>query len=116
MLGTELSVLFRRKRTWAMLAALAAVPILIAIAVRVTRAGSGGAGPAFLDRIENNGLFVVFVALFSAALGTEKLTVATWLAVLLTVGATVLLSGGHARGQRDAIFRSLLYGFSAAAL
>ena len=64
MLGTELSVLFRRKRTWAMLAALAAVPILIAIAVRVTRSGSGGgAGPAFLDRIENNGLFVVFVAL-----------------------------------------------------
>jgi ABC-2 type transport system permease protein len=64
LLGTELSVLFRRKRTWAMLAALAAVPILIAIAVRVTRAGSGGGGgPAFLDRIENNGLFVVFVAL-----------------------------------------------------
>jgi ABC-2 type transport system permease protein len=63
LLGTELSVLFRRKRTWAMLAALAAVPILIAIAVRVTHAGSAGAGPAFLDRIENNGLFVVFVAL-----------------------------------------------------
>jgi ABC-2 type transport system permease protein len=63
LLGTELSVLFRRRRTWAMLAALAAVPILIAIAVRVTRAGDGGGGPAFLDRIENNGLFVVFVAL-----------------------------------------------------
>jgi ABC-2 type transport system permease protein len=46
-----------------MLAALAAVPILIAIAVRVTHAGSGGAGPAFLDRIENNGLFTIFVAL-----------------------------------------------------
>jgi ABC-2 type transport system permease protein len=46
-----------------MLGALAAVPILIAITVRVTRAGSGGAGPAFLDRIENNGLFTVFVAL-----------------------------------------------------
>lgn len=46
-----------------MLAALAAVPILIAIAVRVSHAGSAGAGPAFLDRIENNGLFVVFVAL-----------------------------------------------------
>ncbi|HEY2642491.1 MAG TPA: ABC transporter permease [Galbitalea sp.] len=62
--GSELSVLFRRKRTWAMLAALAAVPILIAIAVRVTRSGAdSGAGPAFLDRIENNGLFVVFVAL-----------------------------------------------------
>lgn len=63
LLGSELSVLFRRRRTWAMLAALAAVPILIAIVVRVTHSGSGGAGPAFLDRIENNGLFTVFVAL-----------------------------------------------------
>jgi ABC-2 type transport system permease protein len=64
LLGSELSVLFRRKRTWAMLAALAAVPILIAVAVRLTRSGSGGGGgPALLDRIENNGLFVVFVAL-----------------------------------------------------
>jgi ABC-2 type transport system permease protein len=63
LLGSELSVLFRRKRTWAMLAALAAVPILIAIAVRVTHSSSGGGGPAFLDRIENNGLFTVFVAL-----------------------------------------------------
>lgn len=62
LLGSELSVLFRRRRTWAMLAALAAVPILIAIAVRVTHSTSGG-GPAFLDRIENNGLFTVFVAL-----------------------------------------------------
>jgi len=62
LLGSELSVLFRRRRTWAMLAALAAVPILIAIAVRVTHAGSGG-GTALLDRIENNGLFTVFVAL-----------------------------------------------------
>ena len=46
-----------------MLAALAAIPILIAITVRVTHAGSGGNGPAFLNRIENNGLFTVFVAL-----------------------------------------------------
>ena len=46
------------------LTALAAVPILIAVAVRVTRSGSGGGGgPSFLDRIENNGLFVVFLAL-----------------------------------------------------
>jgi len=59
---------------------------------------------------------VVFVALFSAALGTERLGVATWLAVLLTAGATVLLGTGHVQGQRDAILRSLVYGFSAAAL
>ena len=62
LLGSELSVLFRRRRTWAMLAALAAVPILIAIVVKLTHSSSQG-GPAFLDRLENNGLFTVFVAL-----------------------------------------------------
>jgi ABC-2 type transport system permease protein len=61
--GSEVSVMFRRWRTWAMLAALAAVPILIAVAVRV-RGGSGsGRGPQFLDQITANGLFVGFTAL-----------------------------------------------------
>jgi ABC-2 type transport system permease protein len=60
LLGSELSVLFRRWRTWAMLAALAAVPILIAVAVRLT---GRGRGPAFLDQITSNGLFVAFTAL-----------------------------------------------------
>ncbi|GGK92302.1 hypothetical protein GCM10009769_08090 [Curtobacterium luteum] len=36
LLGSELGLLFRRRRTWAMLGALALVPILIAIAVRAT--------------------------------------------------------------------------------
>ena len=36
LLGSELSVLFRRWRTWAMLAAVALIPILLAVAVRVT--------------------------------------------------------------------------------
>ncbi len=61
LLGSELSVLFRRKRTLAMLGALAAVPVLIAIAVRVRSGASGG--PAFLDRIQDSGLVVVFAAL-----------------------------------------------------
>src|ERR1700761_3210565 len=38
---------------------------------------------------------VVFVALFSAALGTERIGPATWLAVVLTAGATLLLGLGH---------------------
>jgi ABC-2 type transport system permease protein len=46
-----------------MLAALALVPILIAIAVRVTGAGASGRGPAFLSDITQNGLFVSFTAL-----------------------------------------------------
>lgn len=61
LLGSELSVLFRRWRTWAMLAALAAVPILIAVAIRVT--GGSRRGPAFLEQITSNGLFVAFSAL-----------------------------------------------------
>ena len=60
LLGSELSVMFRRWRTWAMLGALAAVPILIAVAVRLT---GRGRGPAFLDQITSNGLFVAFTAL-----------------------------------------------------
>lgn len=64
LLGSELSVLFRRLRTWAMLVALAAVPILIALAVKLSsRPATPGRGPLFLDRITQNGLFVAVTAL-----------------------------------------------------
>ncbi|NWL27034.1 ABC transporter permease [Paenarthrobacter ureafaciens] len=64
LLGSELSVLFRRVRTWAMLLALAAVPILIAVAVKLSsRDVPPGRGPFFLDRVSQNGLFVAFTAL-----------------------------------------------------
>lgn len=60
LLASELRVVFVRRRTWAMLAALAAIPILIAVAVRLT---DGGGGPAFVDRISSNGFFVIVAAL-----------------------------------------------------
>ncbi len=64
LLGSELSVLFRRRRTWAMLVALAAIPVLISIAVRLSSTPPGpGEGPPFLDRITQNGLFVSVTAL-----------------------------------------------------
>lgn len=63
LLGSELSVLFRRRRTWAMLLALAAIPVLIAVAVRVSSSVPAGRGPAFLDRISQNGLFVAVTAM-----------------------------------------------------
>lgn len=75
-LASELAVLFRRRRTWAMLEALAAVPILIAIAVRVSSSDSGGRGPAFIGSITENGLFV----------GIAGLTIAIPLFLPLTVG------------------------------
>jgi drug/metabolite transporter (DMT)-like permease len=58
---------------------------------------------------------VIFVALFSAMSGTEKIGAPTWLAVLLTAIATVLLGIGHPHADRAAIVRSMIYGFTAAA-
>ncbi|MFE0327074.1 ABC transporter permease [Streptomyces sp. NPDC058960] len=68
LLRSELVTTFRRWRTLALLAVLAAVPILVGIAVKMeTSDGSGGrgggGGPAFIAQITNNGLFLVFTAL-----------------------------------------------------
>ena len=67
LLASELAVLFRRRRTIAMLLALALIPILIAVAVRLSsNEVSAGQGPPFLDRITQNGLFVGITALVVA--------------------------------------------------
>lgn len=64
MLGSEIGLMFRRRRTWAMLGALAAVPVLIGIAVRVSTSQGGSVhGPPFLDRVAGNGLFTAVVAM-----------------------------------------------------
>ncbi|MHB1063751.1 MAG: ABC transporter permease [Georgenia sp.] len=64
LLRSELSVLFRRRRTWAMLLALAAIPIIIAVVVAASaEPPRPGQGPPFLDRITQNGLFVSITAL-----------------------------------------------------
>ena len=61
LLVSELALVFRRRRTWALLLALGAVPVLIALAVRFTSGPPAGRGPAFLDRVAGNGLFVALV-------------------------------------------------------
>jgi ABC-2 type transport system permease protein len=64
---SELSVLFRRRRTWAMLATIACIPLFLAVAVQLS--GSTippGEGPPFLDRVSQNGLFVGFTAMILA--------------------------------------------------
>lgn len=64
LLANELILLFRRRRTWAMLAALAALPILLAVAVKLSPVAPGqDAGPPLLDRFTNNGLFVGVTAI-----------------------------------------------------
>ena len=87
--GSELSVLFRRRRTWAMFIALAAVPILIALAVRLSSRPAGGRGPAFLDQISQNGLFV----------GTVALAISIPLFLPLTIG---VVAGDSISGEASA--------------
>jgi ABC-2 type transport system permease protein len=61
-LGSELRLVFGRRRNIAMLAFLAAIPIFIGIAVKVSPPG-GGDGPPFIDQLTSNGLFLAFTAL-----------------------------------------------------
>ena len=60
---SELRVMFTRRRTWAMLFAIAMIPVLLATAVFLTADQiSPGEGPPFLDRVTQNGLFTGFTA------------------------------------------------------
>ncbi|ANG84920.1 ABC transporter permease [Microbacterium aurantiacum] len=63
MFANELATQFRRGRTLAMLGALALIPILLGVAIRIAGSSSPGRGPAFLDQITGNGLFVALAAL-----------------------------------------------------
>jgi ABC-2 type transport system permease protein len=65
--ATEMTVLFRRRRTWALLGAVAMIPISLAFAVYLTAEQlAPGQGPPFLDRVTQNGLFVGFTAMILA--------------------------------------------------
>src|SRR3954453_17243516 len=61
-LRSELKIIFGRRRNLAGLTVLAAVPVILAIAVRVS-SPSQGDGPDFISAIVGNGLFVAFAAL-----------------------------------------------------
>lgn len=60
--GSELGLMAGRRRNQVGLAVLAAVPILMAVAIRVSRP-TGGRGPDFLTDISENGFFVAVSAL-----------------------------------------------------
>ena len=77
LVGTELSILFRRRRTWAMLATISLIPIALSIAVKLSGATvAPGEGPPFIDRVSHNGLFVAFTAMVVAIPLFLPLTVA----------------------------------------
>src|SRR4051812_23864527 len=63
-LRSELMLIFGRRRNWAGLAVLAAVPVIIAVATKIwPPGGGGGGGPDFFASITSNGLFVSLAAL-----------------------------------------------------
>jgi len=67
LMKSELRVMFTRRRTWAMLFAIAMIPILLAIAVYLSSDRlAPGEGPPFLDRVTQNGLFTGFTAMLLA--------------------------------------------------
>jgi ABC-2 type transport system permease protein len=58
----EMRLLLTRRRNLILLAVLAAVPIFIGVAVKISNP-QGGDGPQFIGRITGNGLFLVFTAI-----------------------------------------------------
>lgn len=62
-LRSELHLIFGRRRNIAGMAVLASVPLLLAIAVKVSTPRSDGRGPDFLSSITGNGLFVALASL-----------------------------------------------------
>ncbi|RYV51661.1 ABC transporter permease [Pengzhenrongella frigida] len=61
---SELRLVFGRRRNQALLAGLAAVPLLLGLVLFVTRDSAlAGQGPGFVGRVTGNGLFLVVAAL-----------------------------------------------------
>ena len=60
---SELGMVFLRRRNQAILVVLGAVPILIAVAVRLSTPSGDNEGPPFLGEITTNGIFVALTAL-----------------------------------------------------
>ena len=67
LLRSELRLVFRRLRNLLLLAALAALPILLGVALRLATPsggnGGGDAGPAFVSQLAGNGVFLAFIAI-----------------------------------------------------
>lgn len=89
LLRSELGLIFLRWRNIALLGVLAVLPILVGIALRLTSPSGGGQGPAFLDQVAGNGVFLSFLSL------TVMLTLVLPLAIAVVSGDSVAGEAGH---------------------
>ena len=91
-LRSELRLIFGRWRHLALLAVLAAIPVLIGTALKLSGSGGGngnGQGPAFFEQIAGNGVFLAFASL------TVLLTLVLPLAVAVVAGDSLAGEAGH---------------------
>ena len=86
--ANELLTMLRRTRNLALLGALAAIPVALGIAIKVTTRHSGGDG--FISQVSNNGLFLVFSSL--------TITLPIFLPLALGVVAGDAISGEAGQG------------------
>jgi ABC-type transport system involved in multi-copper enzyme maturation permease subunit len=88
LLRSELGLVFGRRRNVALLAVLAAVPVLLGLVLRFSSPGAGGGGgggnePAFLNQVTGNGVFLGFLTL------VVESTLILPLAVAIVAGDTI---------------------------
>lgn len=88
LLRSELGLTFRRWRNLALLGVLAAIPVLIGIALKLSSPAGAGEGPPFLDQVAGNGVFLAFLAL------TIMLTLVLPLAVAVVSGDSLAGEAG----------------------
>jgi ABC-type multidrug transport system ATPase subunit len=91
-LCSELSLIFLRWRNLALLAVLAAIPVLIGVALKLSASPAGGGsgqGPAFLGQVAGNGVFLALLSL------TVLLTLVLPLVVAVVAGDSVAGEAGH---------------------
>jgi ABC-2 type transport system permease protein len=92
LLGSELLLVFRRRRNLALLAVVGVIPVIIGIALRLAGAGAtsnNGGGPPFLDQVAGNGVFLTFLAL------TILLTLVLPLVVSVVSGDSIAGEAGY---------------------
>ncbi len=92
LLRSELGLLFLRLRNLVLLAVVAAIPVVVGIALKLAghpAGGGGGNGPAFLNQVAGNGVFLAFLAL------TVMLTLVLPLVVAVVSGDSVAGEAGH---------------------